>query len=47
VINEEIIDPNLIEQNDILKVKPGEKIPCDGEVVFGKSSVNEAMITGI
>jgi len=27
-------------------VKPGEKVPADGEVVAGKSSVNEAMLTG-
>ncbi len=32
--------------NDILKVKPGEKIPVDGEVVSGRSSVNESMISG-
>lgn len=45
-MREEVIDPNLIELGDILKVKPGEKIPCDGQVVFGKSTANEAMITG-
>ena len=32
--------------NDIIKIKPGEKIPVDGEVVKGQSSVDESMITG-
>ncbi|MBW7459774.1 cadmium-translocating P-type ATPase, partial [Paenibacillus sepulcri] len=32
--------------NDIVIVKPGGKIPSDGKVVDGKSSVNEAAITG-
>ncbi|WP_281887453.1 cation-translocating P-type ATPase [Paenibacillus sp. YYML68] len=31
---------------DIIVVKPGEKIPLDGEVVAGESSVNQAPITG-
>lgn len=31
---------------DRVLVKPGEKIPADGEVVDGESSVNEAMLTG-
>ncbi|MDO7906792.1 heavy metal translocating P-type ATPase [Paenibacillus sp. JX-17] len=31
---------------DLLLVKPGEKIPVDGEVVEGKSSVDESMLTG-
>jgi P-type Cu+ transporter len=33
-------------QNEILKVVPGDKIPVDGEIVEGKSSVDESMITG-
>ncbi|WP_267383899.1 heavy metal translocating P-type ATPase [Cyanobacterium sp. uoEpiScrs1] len=39
----------LIEQvivNDIILVRPGEKIPVDGEVVEGESFIDESMITG-
>lgn len=32
--------------NDRVMVKPGEKIPADGRVIEGESSVNEAMLTG-
>ncbi|MGB2869500.1 MAG: copper-translocating P-type ATPase [Bacteroidota bacterium] len=32
--------------NDRVLVKPGEKIPADGDVVGGESSVNESMLTG-
>ena len=35
-----------IKQGDKVLIKPGEKIPVDGEVVEGESSVNEAMLTG-
>ncbi|EDP45884.1 copper-transporting P-type ATPase [Rickettsiella grylli] len=35
-----------IHINDTLRVRPGEKIPTDGEVIQGHSSVNESMITG-
>ena len=31
---------------DIVQVRPGEKVPVDGEVTGGASSVNEAMLTG-
>ena len=44
----EIVDVELSEitVGDKILIKPGEKIPSDGEVVEGKSSVNEAMLTG-
>lgn len=35
-----------VEVGDILVVKPGEKIPVDGEVVEGRTSVDESMLTG-
>ncbi len=35
-----------IEANDILKVKPGDKIPVDGVIMEGTTSIDESMITG-
>ncbi|WP_413173780.1 heavy metal translocating P-type ATPase [Anabaena azotica] len=32
--------------NDVILVRPGEKIPVDGEVIDGTSTVDEAMVTG-
>ena len=43
----EIILPiEEVEVGDIILVKPGEKIPVDGEVVEGYTSVDESMLTG-
>jgi Cu+-exporting ATPase len=36
----------LIQAGDVILVRPGERIPTDGEVVAGKSSVDESMLTG-
>lgn len=45
--NEEIeVSVDEIKPSDILIVKPGEKIPTDGIVIDGYSSVDEKMITG-
>jgi Cu2+-exporting ATPase len=35
-----------LEHEDKLLIKPGEKIPADGKIYEGKTSINEAMITG-
>ena len=35
-----------IAQGDLLRVRPGDSIPVDGEVVDGRTSVDESMITG-
>jgi len=37
---------NELAVNDKVLIKPGEKIPADGVIVEGESSVNEAMLTG-
>lgn len=43
---EEVISIDEVEVGDIVLVKPGEKIPVDGEVVEGITSVDESMLTG-
>ncbi|MFH1569286.1 MAG: heavy metal translocating P-type ATPase [Gemmatimonadota bacterium] len=35
-----------VEAGDLLRVRPGEAIPTDGEVVEGRSAVDESMLTG-
>lgn len=35
-----------IQHGDLILVRPGERIPTDGEVVSGRSSVDESMLTG-
>lgn len=43
---EETISIESVNVGDILRVRPGEKVPVDGTIVEGLSSVDESMITG-
>jgi Cu+-exporting ATPase len=44
--SEEDVQIEDVHVGDIFRVRPGEKVPVDGEVVEGHSSVDESMITG-
>jgi Cu+-exporting ATPase len=44
--HEEDIPLEQVQVGDTLRVRPGEKIPVDGVVLEGRSSVDESMITG-
>lgn len=46
VESETEISTLLIQQNDIIRIVPGAKVPVDGVVVSGQSYVNESMLTG-
>lgn len=35
-----------VQVNDVIRVRPGEKIPVDGIIVEGESSIDESMVTG-
>ncbi|KIL80295.1 heavy metal translocating P-type ATPase [Bacillus badius] len=43
---EKVIPIEEVVSGDIVFVKPGEKVPVDGEVIEGTSAVDESMITG-
>lgn len=43
---EKNISISEVKIGDILKVKPGEKIPVDGEIIEGNTTIDESMITG-
>lgn len=43
---EEDVPLEHVHPDDLLRVRPGEKLPVDGEVVEGHSSVDESMISG-
>ena len=40
------VEVTALKVGDLLRVRPGEKVPVDGRLVSGASSVDEAMVTG-
>ena len=44
--NEEDIPLEQVQPNDVLRVRPGEKVPVDGVVLEGTSALDESMVTG-
>ncbi len=44
--SEEDIPLEEVQQGDLLRIRPGDKIPVDGEVVEGTSHVDESLLTG-
>ena len=43
---QETVELSLIQPNDHLLVRPGERIPLDGEIIEGSSFIDESMMTG-
>jgi Cu2+-exporting ATPase len=43
---DKVISIHDIKKGDLLRVKPGEKIPVDGKITIGESTIDEAMISG-
>ncbi|SDS37038.1 Cu2+-exporting ATPase [Maribacter dokdonensis] len=45
-VKEEEVAIDTIEKGDVLRVKPGDKIPVDGKITEGDTTVDESMISG-
>jgi P-type Cu+ transporter len=43
---ETILPLSAIEPNDLIRVLPGDRIPLDGLILYGRSSIDESMLTG-
>lgn len=43
---DEKVSIHAIQRGDLLRIKPGEKVPVDGKITEGESSIDESMITG-
>ena len=43
---EEEVPVDAIQKGDLLRVRPGEKVPVDGVIIEGQSNIDESMITG-
>ncbi|AXN46799.1 putative copper-exporting P-type ATPase V [Mycobacterium marinum] len=43
---EHLVPVDRVQVGDLVRVRPGEKIPVDGEVIDGRAAVDESMLTG-
>lgn len=43
---EELIPTSEVKINDIILLKPGDKVPVDGEIVEGETAIDESLVTG-
>ncbi len=41
-----VVDPHDVNVGDIIVIKPGERVPLDGEVIYGLSMVDTSALTG-
>ncbi|CEP16348.1 hypothetical protein [Parasitella parasitica] len=46
VLTERKIPSELISEGDLLKLVPGDKVPTDGEIFLGSTTIDESMVTG-
>lgn len=44
--NDEEVALDAVEVDDLLRVRPGERVPTDGEISEGQSTIDESMVTG-
>ncbi len=44
--HDEEISLDQVQANDLLRIRPGDKIPVDGTIIEGRSSIDESMMTG-
>jgi len=44
--SDEEVSVDSLEPDDVVRVRPGDKVPIDGKVIEGRSSVDESMLTG-
>ncbi|KZS75020.1 metal-transporting ATPase [Mycobacterium kansasii] len=43
---EQLVPVDRVQVGDLVRVRPGEKVPVDGEIVDGRAAVDESMLTG-
>jgi Cu2+-exporting ATPase len=43
---EQLVPTAEVKLGDIIIIKPGDKIPVDGEIIYGETSIDESLVTG-